>query len=128
MLQSILGELNGSSKAILASSVLSIDGMAMAVALPDVRPQPLDEDKISALSAALACCGHKAARELTGGSLDWLLVKGEAGDVLITCAGPEIVLTALIKPGEDEDPVFSEMKRAADSIREFALPVSGGQT
>jgi predicted regulator of Ras-like GTPase activity (Roadblock/LC7/MglB family) len=120
MFMSILGELNGSSKDILASSLLSKDGLPMATVLPDAPARGIDEDRISALSAALVSCGHRVMADWIGSDLDWLLVRSETGSILITRAGPDMILAALIAPSADAEPIFPDLKRAADRIRELA--------
>jgi predicted regulator of Ras-like GTPase activity (Roadblock/LC7/MglB family) len=117
MYMSILGELNGSSKNILASSLLSKDGLPMATLLPDGPAMGLDEDRIGALSAALMSCGRNAMVDWVGSDLDWLIVVGAAGSILITRVDSERILTALIAPDGDAERLFPDLQRAADSIR-----------
>lgn len=117
MYMSILGELNGSSKAILASSLLSKDGLPMATLLPDSPAPGLDEDRIGALSAALMSCGRNTMADWVGSDLDWLIVVGAAGSVLMTRVDSERILTALIAPRVDAECLFPDLRRAADSIR-----------
>lgn len=116
MLSSILCELNQASEAILASSVLTRDGLALASALSKTQPSGLDEDTLSAMSSALVALGHKASEGLVGGPFDRMLVEGKAGSLLMTHAGPEAILTVVFRSDAEAGTVFSCMQRASGEI------------
>jgi predicted regulator of Ras-like GTPase activity (Roadblock/LC7/MglB family) len=120
LLMSILGELNGSSDDIFASSVLSSDGLTVATALAGAPPQDLDEDKLGAMGAAMLALGHRAAIDLVGSGLDQVLVTGQGGCILITHAGPDLVLAVLARSGTASGMIFSDMQRAANDIEALA--------
>lgn len=112
LLNSILGELNGSTADIEASAVLSIDGLMMASMLPS----SMDEDRVGAMSAAMLSLGDRTSRELARGDLEQVLVKGHKGYVLLTHAGTDAVLTVLCKPNARLGLIFLDVKRAAEGI------------
>jgi len=112
VMTSILSELNGSTADIGASAVLSTDGLMMASMLP----AGLDEDRVGAMSAAMLSLGERTARELSRGELEQVLVKGGRGYVLMAHAGPEAVISVLLKSNARLGLVFLDVKRAADSI------------
>lgn len=112
VLSSALAELNSTSADIEASAIISIDGLMMAAMLP----QGLDEDRVGAMSAAILSLGDRTAAELGRGSLEQVLVKGNAGYVLMTHAGEEAVLTVLATPQAKLGLIFLDVKRAASSI------------
>jgi predicted regulator of Ras-like GTPase activity (Roadblock/LC7/MglB family) len=112
VLNSILSELNGSTADIEASAVLSTDGLMMASLLP----ASMDEDRVGAMSAAMLSLGDRTARELARGELEQVLVKGQRGYVLMAHAGPDAVITALLKSNARLGLIFLDVKRAADSI------------
>jgi uncharacterized protein len=112
LLNSILGELNGSTADIEASAVLSIDGLMMASMLPS----GMDEDRVGAMSAAMLSLGDRTARELSRGELEQVLIKGHKGYVLLTHAGTDAVLTVLCKPNARLGLIFLDVKRAAEGI------------
>jgi hypothetical protein len=60
-----LRELQASSPDIEASAVVSVDGLSIASALP----QGVEEDRVSAMSAAMLSLGERIATELGRGSL-----------------------------------------------------------
>ena len=112
MLYSILSELNGSSPDIEASAILSSDGLVMAAILP----QSIDEDRVGAMSAALLSLGDRTAEELNRGALEQVLIKADAGYILLTGAGEEAVITVLTKAKARLGLVFLDVNRAAESI------------
>lgn len=112
MLNSILTELNGTSADIEASGVISTDGLMMASQLP----AEMDEDRVGAMSAAMLSLGDRTAQELSRGSLEQVLIKGELGYVLMIGAGDEAVVTVMAKPKAKLGLIFLDVKRAAENI------------
>ncbi|SMF96930.1 hypothetical protein SAMN02949497_4344 [Methylomagnum ishizawai] len=116
MLATILSELNHRSEAILVSSVLSNDGLALASVASSASSPAIDEDNLGAMSSALMALGHKTAAELVGDGLGQVLVAGKAGSVLMTQAGPEAILTVVCKPEAESGAILGHMQRAANDI------------
>ncbi len=114
-LGAILSALNDSSADIEASAVLSTDGLI----LDSLLPAGMDQDRLSAMSAALISLGSRTSEDLGRGSLEQVLIKGKSGYVLITYAGPETVITVLTKPEARLGLIFLDVKRAADGIKQL---------
>lgn len=112
MINSILGELNGSSADIEASAVVSTDGLLIASQLTS----GINEDHVGAMSAAMLSLGDRTAQELGRGSLEQVLIKGDNGYVLMTYAGTDAVVTVLAKSNARLGLIFLDVKRAADDI------------
>lgn len=115
MLASVLNELNGTSADIEASAVISTDGLMISAVLP----QNLDEDRVGAMSAAMLSLGDRTAQELARGELEQVLIKGDAGYVLMTYAGNEAVITVMAKPKAKLGLIFLDVKRAAEKIAQL---------
>ena len=73
---------------IEASAVVSVDGLIMASALP----AEVEEDRVSAMSAAMLSLGERIAGELGRGGLDQVYIKGDSGFIMLTAIGDEAVL------------------------------------
>ena len=86
-----LRDLQASSPDIEASAVVSVDGLSIASALP----QGIEDDRVSAMSAAMLSLGERIATELGRGTLEQVYIKGEKGYVVLMSVGEEAVLTAL---------------------------------
>jgi hypothetical protein len=107
-----LRDLQVASPDIEASAVVSVDGLIMASALP----ADAEEDRVSAMSAAMLSLGERIAQELGRGILDEVYIRGEGGFVLLTAVGEEAVLTALARHNAKLGLIFLEMRRAAEDM------------
>ena len=107
-----LRDLQASSPDIEASAVVSVDGLTIASALP----QGVEEDRVSAMSAAMLSLGERIASELGRGSLDQVYIKGEEGFVILMSIGEDAVLTALAREEAKLGLIFLDMRRAADDL------------
>ncbi len=97
---------------IEASAVVSVDGLIMASALP----VEVEEDRVSAMSAAMLSLGERIAGELGRGGLDQVYIKGDTGFIVLTAVGDEAVLTALARQKAKLGLIFLEMRRAAEEL------------
>ncbi|NJN15556.1 MAG: hypothetical protein HC822_04300 [Oscillochloris sp.] len=97
---------------IEASAVVSVDGLIMASALP----ADVEEDRVSAMSAAMLSLGERIANELRRGQLDQVFVRGEEGYVILMAIGEEAVLTALAQSRAKLGLVFLDMRRTANEL------------
>lgn len=107
-----LRELQASSPDIEASAVVSVDGLSIASALP----REVEEDRVSAMSAAMLSLGERIAGELGRGSLEQVYIKGQSGYVILMAVGREAVLTALAGERAKLGLVFLDMRRAAEDL------------
>ena len=88
-----LRDLQSTTPEIEASAVVSVDGLIMASALPT----GVEEDRVSAMSAAMLSLGERISSELGRGVLDQVYVKGMDGYVILMNVGDEAVLTTLVR-------------------------------
>jgi len=100
------------SPEIEASAVVSVDGLIMASALP----AEVEEDRVSAMSAAMLSLGERIAVELGRGMLEQVFIRGDHGYVLVTSIGEEAVLTVLTREEAKLGLIFLEMRRAAEDL------------
>jgi predicted regulator of Ras-like GTPase activity (Roadblock/LC7/MglB family) len=107
-----LRELQASSPDIEASAVVSVDGLSIASALP----QGVEEDRVSAMSAAMLSLGERIASELGRGTLDQVYIKGEKGYVVLISVGEEAVLTALAREQAKLGLILLDIKRAGADL------------
>src|SRR5512136_937530 len=107
-----LRDLQAGTPDIEASAVVSVDGLIMASALP----ADVEEDRVSAMSAAMLSLGERIAMELGRGSLEQVYIRGKNGYVILTAVGEEAVLTALAREQAKLGLIFLEMRRAAEDL------------
>jgi hypothetical protein len=107
-----LRELQSTTPEIEASAVVSVDGLIMASSLP----AGIEEDRVSAMSAAMLSLGERIATELGRGMLDQVYVRGTGGYVILMSVGDEAVLTTLVREGAKLGLIFLDMRRSADDL------------
>ena len=107
-----LRDLQISTSDIEASAIVSVDGLIMASALP----ASVEEDRVSAMSAAMLSLGERIAGELGRGLLDQVYIRGDHGYVLLMSVGEEAVLNALAREGAKLGLIFLDMRRAVEDL------------
>ena len=107
-----LRELQASSPDIEASAIVSVDGLTIASALP----QGVEEDRVSAMSAAMLGLGERITSELGRGSLEQVYIKGEKGYVVLMSVGKEAFLTVLARKHAKLGLILLDMRRAAEDL------------
>jgi hypothetical protein len=112
LMQERLRDLQGATPEIEASAVVSVDGLIMASALP----AGVEEDRVSAMSAAMLSLGERIASELGRGMLDQVYVKGQNGYVILMSVGEEAVLTTLVRSNAKLGLIFLDMRRSAEDL------------
>ncbi len=110
-----LMEFQASTPDVEASAVVSVDGLAIATVLPT----DVEEDRVSAMSAAMLSLGERIAGELERGELDEVYIHGDDGYVLIMSVGADAVLTVLAREEAKLGLVFLEMRRAAADLAQL---------
>jgi len=112
MMVSRLRDLQASTPDIEASAVVSVDGLIMASALP----ADVEEDRVSAMSAAMLSLGERIAGELGRGLLEQVYIRGAHGYVFLSAVGEDAVLTILARKDAKLGLVFLDMRRAAEDL------------
>jgi len=107
-----LRDLQVSSTDVEASAIVSVDGLIIASALPP----NVEEDRVSAMSAAMLSLGERIASELRRGLLSQVYIKGNHGYILLTSVGEEAVLTVLARKEAKLGLIFLDMRRAAEDL------------
>ena len=107
-----LRDLQASSPDIEASAVVSVDGLTIASALPE----EVEEDRVSAMSAAMLSLGDRIANELSRGTLNQVYIKGEKGYVILMSVGEDAVLTALAAEKAKLGLIFLDMRRTTEDL------------
>lgn len=112
LMVSRLRDLQASTPDIEASAVVSVDGLIMASALP----ADVEEDRVSAMSAAMLSLGERIAGELGRGLLEQVYIRGARGYVFLSAVGEDAVLTVLARKDAKLGLIFLDMRRAAEDL------------
>ena len=107
-----LRDLQASSGDIQGSAVVSVDGLIMASSLP----AGVEEDRVSAMSAAMLSLGERIAGELGRGTLDQVFIHGKTGYVVLMSVGQDAVLTVLAREQAKLGLIMLDMRRAAEDL------------
>nr|HID12490.1 hypothetical protein [Anaerolineae bacterium] len=110
-----LRDLQAGTPDIEASAIVSVDGLIMASALPAT----VEEDRVSAMSAAMLSLGERIASELGRGVLNQVYIKGNDGYVILMSVGEEAVLTVLARKEAKLGLIFLDMRRTAEDLAAF---------
>ena len=110
-----LRDLQATAPDIIASAVITADGLSLASALP----ADVEEERVAAMSAAMLSLGERIASELQRGDLEEVYIRGDQGLVLLTSVGKDAVLTALSRNEGRLGLIFLEMRRAAADLEAY---------
>jgi len=107
-----LRDLQASSEGVEAAAIVSVDGLSIASSLP----AGIEEDRVSAMSAAMLSLGERISSELGRGMLQQLYVKGENGYVILNAIGEEAVLTVLARREARLGLIFLDIARTVSDL------------
>jgi predicted regulator of Ras-like GTPase activity (Roadblock/LC7/MglB family) len=110
-----LRDLQVSSPDVEAAAIVSVDGLSIASQLP----ANIEEDRVSAMSAAMLSLGERIASELGRGHMEQVYVKGENGYVILSAIGEEAVLTVLAREQAKLGLIFLDMSRAVKELEKL---------
>lgn len=110
-----LRDLRASSGDVEGAAIVSVDGLSMA---SDLRAGT-EEDRVSAMSAAMLSLGERISSELGRGELEQVMVKGENGYVILTAVGEEAVLTVLARKEAKLGLIFLDVTRTVGALTQL---------
>lgn len=109
----ILNSLQQHNPHIEASALLIDDGLVVASALPDQYSDII----VAEICSSLARLARSASIELNRGPLKEMVVRAEAGDVLIMHIGTTAILSCLTQADTQLGLVLLDMRNSALAIR-----------
>ncbi len=98
-----------------AIALVSVEGVNMS----SFMPNDVNDERMSAMSAAMVGWGERIALELGRGSLDHLMIKGACGFVLLLSVNDEAVLTAVLNDEAQLGLLLLDLRRAAADLAEM---------
>jgi predicted regulator of Ras-like GTPase activity (Roadblock/LC7/MglB family) len=110
-----LRDLQASSGDVEAAAIVSVDGLSIASSMP----VGIEEDRVSAMSAAMLSLGERISNELRRGSLQQVYVKGEHGYVILTAVGEEAVLTVMARREAKLGLIFLDIGRTVQDLEQL---------
>ncbi|MDZ4784961.1 MAG: roadblock/LC7 domain-containing protein [bacterium] len=112
-LEGILQNLVSGTPDVQGAALVSPDGLPLASTLPS----GMDEERVSAMSAAMLSLGERIGNELSRGEIDRLYVEGDKGYGILTSCGEEAVLLVLASKAAKQGLLMLEIKRVTEDIK-----------
>ncbi len=112
-LEALLQEFVTSVSDVQGAALVSPDGLPLAATLPG----GMDEERVSAMSAAMLSLGERIGNELVRGVIERLYVEGDKGyGVLVSC-GEDAVLLVLASRSAKQGVLMLEIKRMVSELK-----------
>ena len=112
-LNRVLKMLQSGSPDVEATALISEDGLMLASALP----QDLDETRVAGMSATLLSLGTRAATELGRGSIEQVVIRGDAGYAVLSNVGRGVLLLAVTNEHAKLGLILFDMREAMNEIK-----------
>ncbi|MEB3217160.1 MAG: roadblock/LC7 domain-containing protein [Nostocales cyanobacterium 94392] len=112
-IESILQHFVSSTSDIQGATLVSPDGLSLAAVLPNT----MDDEKVSAMSAAMLSLGERIGSELSRGSIDRIFVEGDKGYGVLTNCGDDAVLLVLASQSAKQGLLMLEIKRLTEELK-----------
>ena len=94
-------------------AVVTPDGLPLASSLPG----GMDDERVSAMSAAMLSLGDRIGRELVRGAIDRIYVEGEEGFSILTSCGEDAVFLVLAGKTAKQGVLMLEIKRTLAELK-----------
>ncbi len=98
---------------VQGAAMVTPDGLPLASALPG----GMDDERVSAMSAAMLSLGDRIGRELVRGEIDRIYVEGEEGFSILTSCGEDAVFLVLAGKAAKQGVLMLEIKRALAALK-----------
>jgi hypothetical protein len=98
---------------IQGAALVTPDGLPLAAALPG----GMDEERVSAMSAAMLSLGERIGVELARGTIDRIAVEGTDGFSVLTSCGADAVFLVLANKAAKQGVLMLEIKRTVSELK-----------
>ena len=112
-IESILQNFVSGTGDIQGATLVSPDGLSLATVLPSA----MDDEKVSAMSAAMLSLGERIGNELSRGTIDRIFVEGDKGYGVLTNCGEDAVLLVLASQSAKQGLLMLEIKRLTEELK-----------
>jgi predicted regulator of Ras-like GTPase activity (Roadblock/LC7/MglB family) len=102
---------------VQGAAVVTPDGLPLASSLPG----EMDEERVSAMSAAMLSLGERIGKELLGGNADRIFVEGDEGFTILTTCGNDAVFLVLASKEAKQGMLMLEIKRTLTDVKPALL-------
>lgn len=113
-LGSILQNFVSATHNVEGVALVTPDGLPLAASLPG----GMDEERVSAMSAAILSLGERIGTELSRGSIDRIYVEGNKGYAILTSCGEDAVFLVLANQAAKQGILMLEIKRTITDLKQ----------
>ncbi len=112
-LSSILQGFVSATNDVQGAALVTPDGLPLAATLPG----SMDDERVSAMSAAMLSLGERIGQELSRGGIDRIYVEGNQGYGILTSCGEDAVFLVLASEAAKQGILMLEIKRAVNELK-----------
>jgi predicted regulator of Ras-like GTPase activity (Roadblock/LC7/MglB family) len=112
-LTNVLQSFVTSTTDIQGAAVVTPDGLPLATSLPG----GMDEERVSAMSAAMLSLGERIGSELGRGGIERIYVEGDKGYGILTSCGEDAVFLVLADKAAKQGLLMLEIKRTLSDLK-----------
>lgn len=98
---------------VQGAAMVTPDGLPLAASLPI----GMDDERVSAMSAAMLSLGERIGKELARGDIDRIYVEGDDGFSILTSCGEDAVFLVLAGKSAKQGVLMLEIKRAIAELK-----------
>jgi predicted regulator of Ras-like GTPase activity (Roadblock/LC7/MglB family) len=102
---------------VQGAALVTPDGLPQATTLPTT----MDEERVSAMSAAMLSLGERIGKELARGMVDRIFVEGDDGYGILTSCSEDAVFLVLANKAAKQGVLMLEIKRALSDLKPALL-------
>lgn len=100
---------------VQGAAMVTPDGLPLASTLPG----GMDDERVSAMSAAMLSLGERIGKELARGEIDRIYVEGGEGFSILTSCGEDAVFLVLAGKAAKQGVLMLEIKRTLTELRKL---------
>lgn len=109
----ILQNFVSATENVQGAALVSPDGLPLASVLPGA----MDEERTSAMSAAMLSLGERIGQELARGNVDRIFVEGDNGYGVLVGCGDDAVLLVLASSAAKQGMLMLDIKRTVAELK-----------
>lgn len=106
-----------STNDVQGAAIVTPDGLPLAASLPG----GMDEERVSAMSAAMLSLGERIGGELARGGIERIFVEGDKGYGILTSCGEDAVFLVLANQAAKQGLLMLEIKRALLELKAILM-------
>lgn len=113
----ILKDFISATNDVEGAAIVTPDGLPLATTLPS----NMDDERVSAMSAAMLSLGERIGKELVRGAIDRIYVEGNQGLSILTSCGEDAVFLVLATQQAKQGLLMLEIKRTLGDLKSILM-------